>query len=109
MEPHVEPAQIPITVYVMLSVIMLLVSVVGVFLMRLLDKFDSMDEKINAVDKKIVKLETNFENFDKDISYVERLRSDFKNDMEQVIILKRDQGSLWRKVDELRMKLGEMR
>lgn len=106
---HVEPAQIPLAVYILLSFIAVLVSIVGVFLMRLLDKFDSMDLKISDLDKKIVKLEVNFENFDKDINYIESLKKDLKNDMEEIVILKRDQASIWKRIDDLRMKVGELR
>jgi hypothetical protein len=88
-----------IILYGILSVLSFLVATVMFFVKKLLSKIELMWDKLLII-------EVTIKNFQDDVAYVKNVKSDFRERFEDLIILKRDQTSIWKKLDTLQSKMG---
>lgn len=96
MDPALSGTEIhSITLYAMLALITVLLGIVGFFLSRVLNRVDKMWDTVQ-------KLDFGWQNFADDVGYVKHSRSELKEKMEEIVILRRDQLSIWKKIDELK-------
>lgn len=84
---------------ILLAALGLLVSIVGFFVVKTFNKVDAMWDKVIAIEEA-------FKNFRDDVGYVRHVKNDMESKFEDLIILKRDQASIWKKIDEMRVTLG---
>lgn len=100
MDPSLSGTEVhSITLYAMLALITILLGIVGFFLSRVLNRVDKMWDIVQ-------KLDFGWQNFSDDVGFVKHSRAELKEKMDDIVILRRDQISIWKKIDELKAQVG---
>lgn len=100
MEPALVGTEVnSIVLWALLMFITLLISAVFFFVKKILNRVDSMWDKLLV-------LEISVHRFDDDVGFVRSAKSELKEKLEDIIILRRDQVTIWKKIDALQAKVG---
>jgi uncharacterized protein YkvS len=100
LEPSMNGTEVnSIILYVLLCALSLLVGSVVFFVKQLIGKVNKMWDKLLV-------MEVTISNFHEDMHYVRSTKNDFRDRFEDIAVLKRDQTSIWKKLDAIQSRVG---